>query len=698
MPLTGRTAEPDLARIMLYNIWGEKMKRIKLLLVIGVLGLWLCQPALAAKKHYTLVNGERDFYYGFISYIPEEPGTRAPEIIRAGLVQPEAGRLNFPLGPGDLIITYDKPCEIQFDSGTIIRLGTDTRLKIETIMAQSLSSDDQLSNLLLEKGQVYLMYTAYNSWEVFQLLTPNAALKMKNKSVLMARVTDGGETWLTVIGGKARLLYGPSSAELKSFSAKKGTSLIIDSRHQVQVRGSFPELADFETWNADLNKHFLDLHQGLTPLPKPIQKLPPAVFYFAQFYSNQYGEWIWDDYLGYVWRPFYNDYYPWGNWSPYYYGNWTYLNGQLFWVPAEPWGWVPYHLGIWQWDKKKGWVWIPGSAFAPAWAVWDFYFGYYTWRPWFLYDWLYYYGYSYGYGYWDAYYTGGSGILPGEGSGQPALRRITKDQLKKPKAQNAPIPDSYKKIVASLAKAIDRGDQEVLKKISARPPEPMVVKPEDLSAPNLASRKIPVSEVAGKIKQTQAETGRTGLVRGAVPAWNRAIFHFLENKNRTEAGSAAASESRVTRITSVEKQQPGRPDRAAQIKSGAETVTGGSSRPATRLPASSSVRFRDWNPDLRTARQLGIRIVYDSSRNAVVSPELGITSREARQERLRITPQGLVQYAPVGGSGAVTSGSYSSGSSTSSASAASRSGSVSRSSGSERSSGGKAASAGNKKH
>lgn len=684
---------------MLYNkIWGEKMRRIKLWLAAGVLAFCLWQPGISATRHYTLVNGERDFYFGFISYIPAEPGVRAPEIIRNGLVQAETGRLNFPLGPGDLIITYDKPCEIQFDSGTIVRLGTDTRLKIETIMAQSLSSDDQLSNLYLEKGQVYLMYTAYNSWEVFQLLTVNAALKMKNKTVLMARVTEGEETWLKVMEGKASLLYGPSNAGLKSLSARKGTSLIIDSGHQVQMKEGFPELADFEAWNAELNKHFLDLHRGLTPLPKPIQKLPPAVFYFAQFYSSQYGEWIWDDYLGYVWRPFYNDYYPWGDWSPYYYGNWTYLNGQLFWVPAEPWGWVPYHLGLWQWDNKKGWVWIPGSAFAPAWAVWDFYSGYYSWRPWVLYDWLYYYGYIYDYGYWDAYYPGGTGILPGEGSEQPALRRVTKDQLKKPQTANAPIPDSYKKMVSSLARAIDRGDQEVLKRISAKPPEPMVVRPEDLGAPNLASRKIKFSEVAGRIKHIQTETERTGLARGTAPAWNRAVFHFLEAKNQTEPSSSAASESRMTRAMPGDKQQLEQRGRTAGLKSGSGPATGASTRRELQLPAGSGVRFRDWNPDLRTARQLGIRIVYDSSRNAVVSPELGLTSREARQERIRITPQGLVQYSPAGGSGMLPSGSYSSGSSTSSASAASRSGSVSRDAGNERSAGSKTSASSKEKH
>lgn len=678
------------------------MKRIGFWLIIGVLGVGLLQPA-AASKHYTLLNGEGNFYYGFISYIPEAPGIRVPEVIRPGLTRPEAVSLNFPLGPGDLIVTYDKPCEIQFDSGTIVRLGTHTSLKIETIMAQSLSSDDQLSNLLLERGQVYLMYTAYNSWEVFQLLTANTALKMKNKTVLMARVTDGGETWLTVKEGRVSLLYGPSSKELKTLTARRGTSLMVDSGHRIEIKESFPEFSEFEAWNADLNKHFLELHKGLTPLPKPIQKLPPAVFYFAQYYSNQYGEWVWDDYFGYVWRPFYNDYYPWGNWSPYYYGNWTYLNGQLFWVPAEPWGWVPYHLGIWQWDKKKGWIWIPGSAFAPAWVVWDFYYGYYSWRPWFLYDWLGYYGYSYGY--WDVYGPGGTILPPGESLEPPALRKITKDQLKKPQGQTqtVPLPESYRKMVASLAKAIDRGDQEVLKRISARPPEPMLVKPDDLGAPDVLNRRVSLGEVAEKIKQVQSDREEAGPVQGTVHAWNLAIFRFQKNRNENEAeaGKAPMAVPGTMKAQPMEREALKQQVSPPEVQARPESRRNADSRPLPGKPEASGLRFRDWNPDLKTAHQLGVRIVYDSPRNSVVSPELGLTSQEARGLGLRITPHGLIQYAPPSGyspgSGASSySGSSSSGRSSDSASAASAS--VSRGSSGERSGGQKTSSSGHEKH
>jgi hypothetical protein len=72
---------------------------------------------------------------------------------------------------------------------------------------------------------------------------------------------------------------------------------------------------------------------------------------------------------------------------PYVYGRWTSLNNQLYWVPEEPWGWVPYHLGIWTWDQKKGWFWIPGSFFSPAWVSWFAMDDFFGWRPWSLFDW-----------------------------------------------------------------------------------------------------------------------------------------------------------------------------------------------------------------------------------------------------------------------------------------------------------------------
>lgn len=627
------------------------MKKFKIFTAVIILAFLVAlSPARAGTKHYTLVSGEKDFYYGFISYLPEEAGKKAPEIFRPGLSQPETARLNFPLAPGDVVVTYDLPCEIQFDSGTIVRLATDTRLKIETIMAQTLSSGDQLSNLFLEKGSVYLMYTAYNSWEIFQLLTPNAALKMKNHTVVLAHVAENGETGLVVREGQGRLLFGPTQEQLKSIAIKKGEALIVKADHQVEKTAGFPELSDFEAWNQELNKNFLEWHKGITPLPKPIQKLPPAVFYFAQNYANKYGQWIWDDFYGYVWRPYYNDVYPWGNWSPYFYGQWTYVNGALFWVPEEPWGWVPYHLGIWQWDKKLGWVWIPGSVFAPAWVDWEFFFGFYSWRPWTMMDWLFYDSF------WGSDYyflTGqlGSGVPVSGGSQLPEIKQINKikkDQLKKPQTSSLPIPGEYKSILKNLSQAIEKGNHQIIDRISIRPAEPVVIKREDMGNDNLKGKIIPANEVIKVINQEKASQNQKSPIVRNLAAEKLALIDYLRTKTQAlTVGSPGRSDQKVNsmpegKMLAIPRELTGPILPGAKPQQDAAAVSS---------PGHSNLtfRFRDWNPDLKVAQQLGVHLAYDSARNAVVSPELRLSSREAKELKLRITPSGIVRMGPPAG-------------------------------------------------
>ncbi|RPJ03019.1 MAG: hypothetical protein EHM31_02035, partial [Candidatus Aminicenantes bacterium] len=344
--------------------------------------LLVAAAGLVAADNYKVVNVARDFYFGHISYIEATPEGTDPVVFREGSTEPEQGVLNLPIGPGDKIRTSgDRRCEIQFDTGTVVRLDFETDLRVETILAGSLSSTGEMSVLTLGRGRVYVMYKEYNRREMFQILTPNAAVKMKHNSVALVSAAADGTTETQVRYGRAQVLFGPAEKRLDAKAVKKGERLIVLADHQSELAAAIEDTA-FELWNKDVNARFEALHEGLTAIPKPIQKLPPAVFYFAQYYGHQYGEWLWDDFYGYVWRPFIDTgAYPWG-WSPYYAGRWSYSGGQMFWVPDEPWGWIPYHLGIWQWDKKHGWVWLPGSMFAPAWVTWDFYFGYASWRPW----------------------------------------------------------------------------------------------------------------------------------------------------------------------------------------------------------------------------------------------------------------------------------------------------------------------------
>jgi hypothetical protein len=92
---------------------------------------------------------------------------------------------------------------------------------------------------------------------------------------------------------------------------------------------------------------------------------------------NQYGQWI-DVYpYGRVWSPsVVND------WQPFTNGHWTYDRNDWVWVSYEPFGWMVYHYGSWEYSMDQGWFWIPGSdEWSPACVQWIDYGDFVGWAP-----------------------------------------------------------------------------------------------------------------------------------------------------------------------------------------------------------------------------------------------------------------------------------------------------------------------------
>ena len=583
--------------------------------ILGIVFL-VASAGLWAAEHYKVVNGPKDFYFVHISYIEMTPEGTDPVVLREGQSGIERAVLNLPVGPGDMVRTSaDRRCEIQFDTGTVVRLDFNTAVRVETILARSLSSLEQISNLALDKGRIYIMYREYDRREIFQVLTPNAAVKMKHNSVVLITAAEDGSSETQVKYGKTEMRFGASERLLDDQAVRKGERLIVQKDNQFQLASSIEGTA-FDLWNKEVNAHFEDLHEGLTALPKPIQKLLPAVFYFAQNYGSRYGEWLWDEFYGYVWRPFLNNgMYP-GGWQPYYYGQWSYSGGQMFWVPQEPWGWIPYHLGIWQWDKKHGWVWLPGSMFASAWATWDFYFGYACWRPWGLYDWMGGYG-PYGYGmsgfsYLDGswyynwpYVNGGLGM-----AANPGRTVVRKDQLKQPAATPYPVPSELKGVLKRVTAAFQSGDARIRDAASEIPRHLVFVDKGDLKARAVNEKALTWDQVS---KSGAPPAKENGMARRPVDPQYGAIRAFRG------AGAPAAVPQRQD-VRAAKPREDRNPLTAPLVPE----------RPATPVRRADGpvARFRDWNPDLRVARELGVHIEYSSRGNEVRCPELGISSKD----------------------------------------------------------------------
>src|SRR6266478_5888600 len=86
------------------------------------------------------------------------------------------------------------------------------------------------------------------------------------------------------------------------------------------------------------------------------------------FYNtlSPYGRWIDDEPYGRCWVPAHVS----RGWRPYSDGYWVYTDYGWAWETSEPFGWATYHYGRWVYDPYEGWVWVPGTVWAPAWVAW----------------------------------------------------------------------------------------------------------------------------------------------------------------------------------------------------------------------------------------------------------------------------------------------------------------------------------------
>ena len=105
---------------------------------------------------------------------------------------------------------------------------------------------------------------------------------------------------------------------------------------------------------------------------------PPSVevgFFYNEL--SPYGEWVRHPYYGWVWFPR-NVH---AGWRPYSVGRWVMSDYGWTWVSYERFGWATYHYGRWAWDRYVGWLWVPGTDWAPAWVAWQQGNGYIGWAP-----------------------------------------------------------------------------------------------------------------------------------------------------------------------------------------------------------------------------------------------------------------------------------------------------------------------------
>jgi hypothetical protein len=112
-----------------------------------------------------------------------------------------------------------------------------------------------------------------------------------------------------------------------------------------------------------------------TSPPAPEPAVDVQVFYDT---LTPYGSWFDSPDYGYVWRP---AVYRTADWRPYTHGRWACTDRGWMWISDEPFGWATYHYGRWALCRTNGWIWVPGSEWAPSWVTWRTSGSHIGWAP-----------------------------------------------------------------------------------------------------------------------------------------------------------------------------------------------------------------------------------------------------------------------------------------------------------------------------
>ncbi len=141
---------------------------------------------------------------------------------------------------------------------------------------------------------------------------------------------------------------------------------------------------------SDTPRPYADTPRPYTDAPRPVvEEAPiepayePAPAEAVVAYEpdlNPHGEWITVREYGRCWVPRGRP----AGWRPYTVGHWVNTSDGWSWYAEgdeAEWGVVTYHYGRWHEEPSRGWIWVPGTTWAPAWVSWREGGGYSGWAP-----------------------------------------------------------------------------------------------------------------------------------------------------------------------------------------------------------------------------------------------------------------------------------------------------------------------------
>jgi len=249
--------------------------------------------------------------------------------------------VNAPLVAQDHVQTSPgSRAEVEFDSANLLRLAPNTDIGF---------ADLEYHRYQVQLGQGTVIYRVLRDSDAqAEIDTPSIAVHPLQQGEYRISVLEDGTTQITVRAGQAEILSPRGSQRL-------------DAGHTTLVRGN-PSDPEFQTSYEIARDQFDDWSDGRD---RDLLASKSYNYVNRDVYGaddlDAYGNWVPSQY-GQVWAP----QPPVPDWSPYSYGQWSYVDDYYgwSWVDNAPWGWAPYHYGRWFYNGGYGWCWWPGARFG----------------------------------------------------------------------------------------------------------------------------------------------------------------------------------------------------------------------------------------------------------------------------------------------------------------------------------------------
>jgi hypothetical protein len=272
---------------------------------------------------------------------------------------------SMPLLAGDRVRTQDGRVEILFNEGSTLHLDSNSVVDFQS---------DEVIRLLNGRVRLNIMGTmgtmGANRRVAYRVDAPFAWVEVARVGEYRISVYDGSATdgrgadvELAVLRGAADLVNEDGRRPLGAGERAFARAGAAPSAQYVFNSASWDE---FDRWSEARR----DSRLGVSA-----EYLPQEVQAYASTF-NQHGSWQNEPTYGHVWYPRAHV-----GWRPYFYGSWTTLRPWGWtWIGSDPWAWPTHHFGRWGFSPR-GWFWIPGRTWGPAWVSWAHAPGFVSWCP-----------------------------------------------------------------------------------------------------------------------------------------------------------------------------------------------------------------------------------------------------------------------------------------------------------------------------